>query len=357
MDKPVIVEVIADSTQTGAPRQVSFLLDGLKDQYDLHLIAPTGWLSEKAQQLGVPVHIFDDKAPRNDQISTISSYYQKLNPHIIHCHGVRGGFIGRVAIIKEGTKMVYTEHLWTEDFHLPNRLREYVQLTALKKLSQTTDMTVAVSEAVKRFFVNKQLVKADKITVIYGAIEPLAETSLPDEPIIGTLGYLTYVKGVKVLLRALSIIQESYPTVSCLIGGNGPELQSLQRLARMLNVDSHIQWLGSQSNPAEFLSKLQIYIQPSLSESFGMAALEAMSVGRPVVASRVGALPEIIHDQNNGLLFEKGDHEALAVAVCKLFDDSKLKKKLIVAGKETVNKFSVNELLERHTKLYNSLLK
>jgi glycosyltransferase involved in cell wall biosynthesis len=355
-DKPVLVYVIADSSRSGAPYQVLFLIQGLVDDYAVHCVCPPGWLSEAAASAGATVHLLPNEN-RRAAVNALVRLFATIKPDIIHCHGVRGGLYGRLAAPSK-KKVIYTEHLWTEDFHLLNTVREMLQIATLRYLSHKTKHTVAVSQAVQTFLVKKKIVKEDDVSVIYCGVEPI---QMPPPKtgrrlIIGTLGNLTWVKGTNILLRAVAILAPQYPDLICRIGGEGPEKAALLALSTKLGIDDRLDWVGEVVNKADFYSELTLYIQPSLSESFGITVVEAMSAGIASIASHAGGLPEIITPEKDGLLFAKGDPQALAKAISRLLENQSEKADIEQAGPQKAAQFSVEAMVERHKELYQGFL-
>jgi glycosyltransferase involved in cell wall biosynthesis len=162
--------------------------------------------------------------------------------------------------------------------------------------------------------------------------------------------------GVEYLVRAIPLIQREVE-VEALLVGDGPERERLERLAHELGVADRIHFLGARPNhemPALYATA-EVAVFPSLMEATSVAALEAMSCGLPVAASRVGGLPEIV-DEGNGTLFESADPEDLAARTIALLR----RPELAAAGEEgrrrVVENWSLERLARRHLEIYNTLL-
>ena len=348
--------VIADSSQTGGPRQVFYLAAGLKKLgCHVDVICPDGWLATQLQAEDINCYQLPNNQLRITLIKTLKQLYARLQPEIIHCHGVRAGILGVAAADESEAQLVYTEHLWTSDFHLANPLREWVQLCLLKVALRKADRVIAVSQTVKQFLLNRQLTEDKKVVVIYGAITPLQSSPIVSEPIIGTLASLNRMKAIDVLIRALPAIVKQYPTLRCLIGGVGPLARSLKQLAKEQMVSEHIEWLGNIANPVDFFTTLQVYVHPSWNESFGLAPLEAMSAGLPVVAASAGSLPEVL-GKGNALFFKKNDHKDLATKVIKLLSHKQLQQSLRLNSRNRAKQFTIDRLVNEHAKVYTNLI-
>ncbi len=163
--------------------------------------------------------------------------------------------------------------------------------------------------------------------------------------------------GVEYLVRAVPLIRSRVPNLRVLVIGDGPERPRLETLARELGVGPAVEFLGSRPHeemPA-LLSRGEIAIFPSLMEATSVAALEAMSCGRPVVASAVGGLPEIV-DAEVGDLVPPGDPEALATSVIRLLESDHLAETGRRARERVVERWSNDRLVERHLEIYGALL-
>ncbi len=350
-----ILYVCADASRTGAPTQLLRLIKGLHVQYDVSCACPAGWLADELKKINVPVL----EMPEGFWWFVrrwLSKTYADLKPDIIHRHGIRSGVLGGLPIIPNGTKYVYTEHLWTSDFHLHSKLREALQLHFLKSVCKRSNVVVAVSHAVKSFLVNNLGVPEKKVKVIYGAIRSVTPVT-NDSQTIGTMGRLTWVKGVDNLMRALPAIVKAFPEVKCRIAGDGPEREHLEPLAEQLKVSGHIEWLGAISDGEAFIHTLSVYVQPSSSESFGTAPVMALAAGVPVVASKRGALPEIIEDGVTGLLYDCSDTEALAKNVITLLSDADMRHKMGKRAAIAASIYTVERMAQAHDELYKGLLK
>lgn len=354
MVKPKILFVLNDSSHTGAPSQVRLLANGLKSKYDISCCCPDGWLKNQLELSGITTYPWPTGGI-NAQKTALTALYKQVDPDLVHCHGIRAGIIGRLAVRPAKTKVIYTEHLWTNNFHLKNPLRQWFQLLLMRQAQKRSDWTVAVSEAVKSFLVSHSLADPVTTSVIYGAIEPVVSKTRLNGQVIGTLGRLTWVKGIPTLLRAVSLLKDRYPNLLCRIGGDGPEKEECQRLATELGIQTKCQWLGKDPDLAAFYGSLAVYVQSSVSESFGLAVGEAMTAGVPVIASRVGGLAELVTDNDSGLLFSSGNAKELADKIDLLLSDKNLRERLSESGQKRAASFSTDRFLAEHQKLYDNL--
>lgn len=353
---PKILLFIADSSQTGAPTQVKYLVSSLKDRVNFICLCPAGWLFDELKKLGVEVIPLSSEG-RTAQASFLAEAIIKTKPNIVHAHGVRAGLVaGMVFRRPQNCQLVYTEHLWTADYSLKNPLRQATQLYLLRGMAKKAKKVVAVSGAVESFLVGKRIVPKEKCQVIYNAIEPIKPVKPADEPVIGTLGSLNKTKGTSLILSAARELKNTYPNLKIRIMGDGPERAALEQLSRELGLNTEFLGAGSSESLRPFFGSLRIYVQPSYSESFGLSTLEAMSAGLPVIVSRAGALSEIITDEESGLTFERGNPERLARTLNKLLEDKDLYERLRGRGQEVAGGFTLEKMSLQYFQLYQSLI-
>jgi glycosyltransferase involved in cell wall biosynthesis len=144
-----------------------------------------------------------------------------------------------------------------------------------------------------------------------------------DALLIGTVANLLPIKGYEVLIKALPAIFAKVPTAHYLIvgAGSGEYPEHLQKLCADQGLADRVHFVGFQNQTWPYLAALDLYVQPSLNEAFGIAAAEAMAMGKAVVASRVGGLPEVVADQQTGLLVSPGNAVELSKAILSLLED------------------------------------
>lgn len=229
---------------------------------------------------------------------------------------------------------------------------------SLKALSgQGADRVIAVSRAV-----------AGKVTgtqarAIYSGVEVLNEESGFVWPasatgrVLGTAGRLAKVKGITYLVQALAALRQEMPDIRLDIAGSGPERVSIEMEVRNLGLENHVRFLGWCSDLQPIFAGWDIFVQPSLQEGFGLATLEAMAAGLPVVATEVGGLPEIVENGKTGWLVPPKDPAALADRLRALLLNPQERRAMGAAGRTRVlEHFSARQMVTRISDLYDSLL-
>jgi len=224
---------------------------------------------------------------------------------------------------------------------------------------------VAVSQAVGAGLVADK-VAASRITVIPNGVDVaqlrLAALAAPPATLreagahVGFVGRLERIKGVEYFLLAAAILAADHPDVRFVVAGKGSREGELRALAADLGIAGRIEFLGHVDSVQSLLAVLDVVVVPSLSEALGLTAIEALALGVPVVASRVGGLPEVVVDGVTGLLVDPADEAALARAIALILDDPPLARSLAEAGARRVEeRFPVERMVDGYLRLYREL--
>lgn len=197
---------------------------------------------------------------------------------------------------------------------------------AYNRLLIKCDGVIAISKFVKNTVIEHVRIPDEKVKVIYNGVEcpnylnsPNGELSNPVRIIY--VGRLIEQKGVQILLRAIATLKDNL-VCEVKIVGDGPFRANLEDLSRKLDIDEYVEFCGNQSNVQDWLKKADVFVHPAIwQEGFGITIAEALSFGKICIASKRGAIPEIIEDENSGFLFEAANPVALAdkiTYVCKV---------------------------------------
>jgi glycosyltransferase involved in cell wall biosynthesis len=173
--------------------------------------------------------------------------------------------------------------------------------------------------------------------------------------LVGAFGRLAPVKNYPLFLEAARLVLEQEP-VSFVIAGDGPQRSQLESLAGRLGIADRVRFVGWLGNPYPLLSIVDLVVLTSSAEGFGLALLEAMALERPVVATAVGAVPEIVRDGVTGLLVPSREPAALASAIVRLLRDPSLRRALGRQGRELARQFSPTTMCDRVEEVYFSAI-
>lgn len=338
VSKTKIVQIIADSHLGGGSKHVLGLLKNLdKEKFSILLITPRGWLTSEAEKIE-GVEVKNIKFRSKFDLSSFSKLKVEIakfrvkefpfSPIILHAHGPRAGLF--VTFAKwHGEKFIYTEHLWNHEFRLKNIFGNFLQKRFLAFVCHRADEIIAVSKSVEKFLTGELKIKKEKIRVIPNAVNfdekdgEKNHQSKTGEVVIGTTGALVSQKGQIYLIRAFSRVFESLPKARLEIIGDGPEKSRLQKEISNLGLEAKIHLLGEQKELSKFYQNWDLFVLPSLSETFGLVILEAMNYEVPVLATSVGGIPEIVKNEKTGVLVPPANSEKLAKAILKLLVEKK----------------------------------
>lgn len=229
---------------------------------------------------------------------------------------------------------------------------------------------IAISHAVEDWLVNDGYLPPEKVKVIhYGIdVERFAQANsdrrrdrgLDGHAVIGSIGRLEPNKGHATLIRAMPLVLKEVPNALLLIAGHDPSGygKTLQALIDHLELNKSVRLVGFQSDVPSFLHTLDVFAFASFSEGFGQVVVEAMAAGKPVVASNIPPLTEIVVDGETGLLAELDNPPAFAKAISWLLTHPKEAQQMGRYGQERVLlKFSSSAMTEKTLSLYQELLK
>jgi glycosyltransferase involved in cell wall biosynthesis len=289
-------------------------------------------------------------------------YFMKERPAIVHSFLFSANILARIAgyltgvpVIISSVRVMGGEQKW---HHFIDRVTAFM-----------ADHVVAVSDGVKEHVVRNAHLPERKVSTIYngvvvGNIAAIDASALMNdiglkaaERILIAAGRLHRQKGYDLLLQALSVVQESFPGVKLLILGEGEEEKSLKKLAHSLELSEKVLFLGLRSDVDRLLHCSEIFVLSSRWEGFPNVLLEAMAAGKPVVATAVGGVQELVVDQLTGILVPPQDATALADAIMLLLSDKKRALAMGASGWERVlQRFSMDAMLSKTESLYHELL-
>jgi len=238
-------------------------------------------------------------------------------------------------------------------------------------LSKFTDKIVCVSNAVKNFAVKYEKIPEDKCIVIYNGLDldRLKVTvhknyvkqvlEIPqNRTVIGYAGRLVKVKNLDILVKAMKIVAKKIPNCHLLIIGEGPFKEKLYYLAYKLSLTGKCTFLPFVEHLANFLNVIDIFVLPSSQEGFSIVAAEAQALGKPVIASKVGGLPEVIINGVTGILINDITPKKLAAAIYYLLKHEDIRIEMGRKAKaRALNLFDMKNIIRQLENLYLTLIK
>jgi glycosyltransferase involved in cell wall biosynthesis len=328
-----------------------------------------GELPERLTLAGIPVTTkpsFRRGVSASSEFSFVRDTYsiiRKFKPDIVHSNNSKGGLVGTVAARFAGVKQViFTAHGWafTEDRPGWQKLIFWAGHYATVLLANTT---ICVSWNIYKLAGTMPFTKR-KLVVIHNGVPSVpfharAEARrilAPDasEPFwIGTIAELHPNKGLDVLIEAFEHFLPDMPEAALVIVGEGAMRGKLERQIKIEGLEEHVTLAGRIPEASRYLHAFDMFVLPSRTEALGYVLLEAGQASLPVVATRVGGIPEIIDDGMTGVLVPQGDRPSLTHALNSLACNSELRDKLSANLHEKVcNEFSLDQMIEKTLALY-----
>ena len=287
---------------------------------------------------------------------------EKIN--LIHCHGYGSANFGRLTKIFTGVATIIHSHDDDSNYPLYQKISDFL-------LKNYIDKAIAVSESVKITSIKIRHIPSNRILVIHNGI-PLEEFKLrePSEVevekkrlginvgshVIGTIAKLREEKGVEYLLKAIPDVLNAFPDTIFIIVGDGILRNQLENLGKELKISQNLMFLGYCENVANSLSIFDIKVLPSLREGFGLVIVEAMTMGKPVIASNVGGVHEILKEGETGLLVPPKNPKAIAEKINYLLNNEEKAKSMGIKALEESKKYSITSHVRKLESLYYEIL-
>ena len=362
---------------TGSGINTFLTMNGLKDKYHMEMAcAPCGPLDDLAEQHGIavrPIKNFVSEMSLFKDLHALWQVYRLLRKRkydLIHTHNSKGGFIGRLAARFAGRPpVIHGVHGFA--FHENEKWLRRTLFFALEKLARRwSARIICISQPLVELWVQRKLASPEKIRMIYSGIDIREFRNVnsrkkirrelglqPDQIAVGQVSKLWEGKGHEDIINACPLIFTEIPDLKMFFIGDGPIRNKLEEMVYKNGLQERIIFLGHCDNIAEVTSALDIAVLASHFEGMGRVILEAMATGLPVVATRVGGIPDLVVDQETGFLVEPHNPEQLAQNIIHLASDPKLRKHMGNAGKKSVDeRFNVDTMIEQIDQLYQEVL-
>ena len=386
-DRTKILRVIARLNMGGPALHVAYLTAGLRERgYDTTLVAGSLARGEDsmafvADARDVEIVRIDELgreiSPLRDLVATLrlARLIRKERPDILHTHTAKAGTVGRVAALLAGRRgppiVVHTFHGHVlRGYFGPLRSWFFRQLE--RWLAARTTALIAVSPQVRDDLVALGIAPRERFVVIRLGIELGERVAAeqdgrdesrrylgigPDRFAVGWIGRMTAVKRTDDVLVAFKRLRdEGVDAVLCMVG-DGPDRPGLEQRAHELGVVGDTLFLGYQEDVAPFYAAFDALVLPSSNEGTPVSAIEALAAGRPVVATRVGGVPDVVVEGEDGFLVEPGATDDLADRLAELARDPELRQRMGQAGRQrVVPRYAVDRLVDDVDRLYRSLL-
>ncbi len=366
-----VLHLISGGDTGGAKTHILSLFKGLDKLIDAKIICfiKDSFYYECLKE-GINIEVFEQKG-RSD-LSVVSRLSEEIKVEkydIIHCHGARANFIALFLRFKVKTPFITTVH---SDYKLDFKDNIYkrivftnLNLFALKRFKHF----IAVSDTFKDMLIQRGF-KENNIYTVYNGIDLEQEVeystkrdffkkyNIPGEgkTVVGIMARLDEVKDHETFLKMAKNVLEKRDNIIFLIAGDGSRREKLESMAKELNIQDNVYFLGYITDVYSFLNAIDINTLTSLSESFPYAILEGAYMKKPIVSTRVGGLVNLIDEGINGHLVAVGDVESLSKNIYELsLDDEKIKSMGEELYKKVEENYSADKMAENHVEIYEKI--
>ncbi len=389
MEKIKVAHVITRFDKGGSAENTFLTVRGLdKKKYDVLLIKGLSQESRMSEQeeTAVAMNLSDAEkngvriinlpslvrsiAPLKDfkALFSLIGIFRRERPAIVHTHTSKAGILGRwAAFLAKVPVIIHTPHghvFWGYF----NRWKTSIFIFLERLTVPITEKIITLTEQEKKDHLRFSIAPERKFTVIHSGVD-LSKFSgatvdafkmrkklgIPEEAfVVGTVGRLTLVKGHRYLLEAAAkVVPERQNTVFAFLG-DGELLTELTEMASSLGIKDHVKFLGWRPDVADVMATFDIFVLPSLNEGMGKVLVEAMAMGKPIIASNVGGIPDLVKHGENGILTEPGNVSVIAECIDILYNNSRIDE-MGRMGKSIASNFSADSMIMKLDRLYTSL--
>jgi glycosyltransferase involved in cell wall biosynthesis len=302
----------------------------------------------------------------------LTRFFRRFRPHIVHTHTAKAGAIGRLAARLTGVPVVvhtYHGHVFHGYFSRP---MTSLFLAVERSLARSTSRLLTVSESVKRELERYRIGRPGQVAVLplgldldrFLACEARGgefrrELGLGDRsPLVGVVARLVPIKRHEDFIAASALVAARIPEAMFLIIGDGERRAELEALVRRQGLAERVRFLGWRQDLDRIYADLDAVVLTSANEGSPVSLIEAMAAARPVVATRVGGVPDLVEHGVSGLLGEAGDPAATAEAIAALLADPERRRALGQAGRKRVrDAYGIDRLVSDVDRLYSDLVR
>ena len=360
-----VVEILATGSNGGAQEHLFSLLSRLDTtRYEASVVAlSAGSAVRKLERAGFDVTVIDDPDDAH-AIRALTAHLALIRPDVIHTHMYRADIVGTkaaLALSETGHRRPYV----VSTVH-SSRIRSAEDRELIRQLTPSMDQLIAVSQSIERKIAGEHRTGAP-VRLIYNGVdlerydhqEPCCtlheEYGMePGSQIVGVVARLEPEKGHQTLIEAWPHVLRRVPSAYLLIVGEGSRRDFLEQWAAAHKVAHRVIFTGRRDDIPAVTAALDVAVLPSWREAQGLSILEAMALSRPVVASDVGGIPEMVEDGITGLLVEHDNPVALAEAIVRLLTDHAFADTIARAGHDLVHdRFCIELMVKAIEQIYD----
>lgn len=362
----------------GVARYLQTLLKYMdRDKYENILIYPTQYKGEKEE--------FDEIVDKVEFVNMyrkisfikdikaiilINKLIKQYQPDLIYLHSSKAGGLGRIANLLINRPIIYNPHGWSFNMNVSKKkLKFYIFIE--KMLAKVTDKIIAISEKEKSVAIENKVADSDKIVTILNGIDveeydlKYSKTknirgiiNIPEEKIvIGMVARISKGKGADVFVEVAKKLLDDNDNFFFIIVGDGEERENIEELISRYNIQEYFYITGWVKNVFDYINIFDISMLLTRWEGFGYALAEYMIARKPVIATNVGAVPELVRHKETGILVEVDNVDQIVDSVYTLLSDNGLRDKIVNNGEKMVRKyFDVKRVSKEHIQLIDNIL-
>lgn len=304
-----------------------------------------------------------------NSIRAVRKLIKKYNPDIVYAHSSKAGAIARMADIGLKNHCVYNPHGWA--FNMRCSDKKKMMYTAIEKIAAPfCEKIICISDAEKQSALEKNICRGDKLQVIFNGVDieayecgehekvKRADLNIPEDAfVIGMVGRMSPQKAPDVFIRMAKLVKGEVPNAHFIIVGNGEQEAEVRKYAEDNGFADRLYITGWVDDPMSYVELFDVACLPSRWEGFGLVLPEYMMAGKPIVASNVDAIPNIIRDGENGLLVSVDDPVRSYEAVLKIYRDDELRDKLVAYGyRDVKNRFNARRVAKEHERVFEKMI-
>jgi len=390
MGKIKVAHVITRFDKGGSAENTFLTIRNLdKEKYDILLIKGISQESHISRQETAAIETNLAEAEKNGvRIFTVPSLLRRVvpfrdikamffllgiflkeKPDIVHTHTSKAGILGRwAAFFAKVPIIIHTPHghIFWGYF---NKWTTYAFMKLERMTALITDRIITLTQQEKNDHVRFNIAQDEKFTVIHSGVD-LTKFSkevdalkmkkilgIPETAfVVGTVGRLTAVKGYTYLLKAAANVVKDRPGTIFVFLGDGELLDQLTAMAYALGIKEHVKFLGWRSDVADIMATFDIFVLPSLNEGMGKVLVEAMAMAKPIIASNIGGIPNIVTHNDSAILVEPANSDVLAQTINYLYNEDIIRKNMGERGKAIAHTFSAYDMIRKIDLLYTKEL-
>ena len=302
-------------------------------------------------------------------IYKVRKILKQIKPDIVYLHSSKAGAIGRIALaFNFRTKIFYNAHGWYFNAQISDKKKKIFALIE-KMLALKTNKIINISKSEYESALEYKIASERKMCVIENGIdftkfknndknreETRKKYNIKDnEILIGVVGRLSEQKDPMTMIRAFELVQKENKNTKLIYVGSGELEESVKKYAKEKEILDKVIITGWVNNVEKYIPAFDIAVLPSKWEGFGLVLIEYMACEKPIIASQVGGIKNIIRNEQNGFLVETNNYAMLACKIIETIKNKSINKKFINENKKVINKYGIENVIAKHLEIMNNL--